>query len=213
MAPTTTLLSGSSTAAVEDFVGVTSDEVLGIAESAENNRGAAIFVNGKAISVDVATTTSSVTLSHLSASLEVRCFDKDGNNIELNNESRFVVRVGDVVRVSVEGFSPGSDVNVAVFSNPTALGTITADDAGSGEQQWRIPNTLSNGNHTLIAAGSLPGLADTVFGLRVVINEKSFVAQVSSSWAVRIFLVLALLVGLMLPATRWRKVSSPTPTN
>ncbi|MFM8871711.1 MAG: InlB B-repeat-containing protein, partial [Actinomycetota bacterium] len=180
-------------AQVEEFVGVSTEQVSTLAEEAESARGAAIIVNGKAVPVEVKTTASSVSLSYLNATLEVQCFDKAGNEIDLNGESRFVVRKNDVVRVSVSGFKPGTDVNVAVFSDPTALGTITADAMGTGRQQWQIPASLAPGDHTLVASGDLPEVEDTVFGLRVVIDQKSLVARISSSNTVRVLLVLAVL--------------------
>lgn len=184
---------------------MSTEQVSALAEEAESARGAAIIVNGKAVPVEVKTTASSMSLTYLNATLEVQCFDKDGNEIDLNGESRFVVRKNDVVRVNVSGFKPGTDVNVAVFSDPTALGTITADATGAGRQQWKIPDTLAPGDHTLIASGDLPEVEDTVFGLRVVIDQKSLVARISSSNTVRVLLVVAVLVGLFIPATRRRR--------
>jgi len=192
-------------ALVEEFVGVSSEQVSILAEEADSSRGAAIIVNGKAVPVEVKTTASSMSLTYMNATLEVQCFDKDGNEINLNGESRFIVRRNDVVRVIVSGFKPGTDVNVAVFSDPTALGTITADASGAGRQQWKIPATLAPGDHTLVASGDLPEVEDTVFGLRVIIDKKSLVARLSSSNTVRALLVVAVLVGLFIPATRRRR--------
>ena len=200
-------------ALVEEFVGVSSEQVSTLAEEAESSRGAAIIVNGKAVPVEVKTTASSMSLTYLNATLEVQCFDKDGNEINLNGESRFVVRKNDVVRVIVSGFKPGTDVNVAVFSDPTALGTITADASGAGRQQWKIPDTLAPGDHTLVASGDLPEVDDTVFGLRVIIDKKSLVARISSSNTVRVLLVVAVLVGLFIPATRRRRDDEDKATN
>lgn len=179
-----------------------------LAEKAEGARGAAIIVDGNAVALDMKTTASSVSLSYLNATVEVRCFDANGNELALNGESRFVVRKGDMVQVTVSGFRPGSNVNVAVFSDPTALGTITADSTGAGQQQWLVPDSLSPGDHTLVASGDLPAVADTVFGLRVQFQRESLVARISSSTAVRVLLVLAVLVGLFIPAGRRRRTQA-----
>lgn len=197
---TTTPPEPDPVALVEDFVGTSTEEVTTLAAEAEKARGAAIIIDGKAVPVDMKTTASSVALSYLNAKVEVQCFDTDGNELALNGESRFEVGKGDVVRVTVSGFKPGTDVNVAVFSDPTALGTISTDGNGTGRQQWQIPDTLSPGNHTLVASGDLPEVTNTVFGLRVQIERTSFVARFSSSTTVRFFLVIAVLVGLFIPA-------------
>jgi hypothetical protein len=190
---------------VEDFMGVSTDEVSNLAQIADNDGGAAIIVDGRAVKVDVKKTLSSMSLRYMNATLEVQCFNKNGDKIPLNGESRFVVRRGDVVRVSVTGFKPGTDVHVAMFSNPTALGTITSDSNGIGRQQWSIPDSIAPGTHTLVATGDLPEVENTVFGLRVVIDQKSLVARLSSSNTVRVMLVLAVLAGLFIPATRRRR--------
>jgi hypothetical protein len=213
--PTTTSTTPSSTtsisaesntvAMVEKFVGVSTKQVSTLAEQADGDRGAAIIVDGQVLPVETNTTMSSATLTYLNASLTVQCFDIDGKALQLSGGSRFVVRKGDVVRVTLSGFKPNTQVNFAMFSDPTALGTITADVTGSGRQQWKIPNSISPGNHTLVATGNLPKIGNTTFGLRVIIDSKSLVSRISSSNSARALLVVGILIGLVLPATRRRR--------
>jgi hypothetical protein len=201
-APTTTV---SSTQAVEDFVGVSTNEVEEIAGEADTEKGGALFIGGRAVEVTTETTLSSFTLSYLNAAVKVQCYDKDGKEINLSADSRFEVRRGDTVRVTIVGFKPGSEVRVAVFSTPTALGAITADINGDGIQQWKVPDSLSAGKHTLITTGDLADVKDAVFGLRVIIDDPSFVSRVASSTATRVILALGVLFGLLIPATRRRR--------
>ena len=195
----------NTVAMVEKFIGVSTKQVSTLAEQADVDRGAAIIVDGQVLPVETNTTISSATLTYLNASLTVQCFDKDGKVLQLSGESRFVVRKGDVVRVTLSGFKPNTQVNFAMFSNPTALGTVTADAIGSGRQQWQIPNSISPGNHTLVATGNLPNIGNTTFGLRVIIDSKSLVTRISSSNSARALLVGGILIGLVLPATRRRR--------
>ena len=202
---TSTSAESNTVAMVEKFIGVSSKQVSTLAEQADVDRGAAIIVDGQVLPVETNTTISSTTLTYLNASLTVQCFDKDGKVLQLSGESRFVVRKGDVVRVTLSGFKPNTQVNFAMFSDPTALGTITADATGSGRQQWKIPNSISPGNHTLVATGNLPKIGNTTFGLRVIIDSKSLVTRISSSNSARALLVVGILIGLVLPATRRRR--------
>lgn len=179
-----------------------------LAESADANRGAALLVNGRVVPVEVTTTLSSVSLGYENASVTVECFDADGNEIPLSAETRFVVRRGDTVRVTATGFAPDSEINVAVFSDPTALGIVTIDATGAGRQQWALPDTLSPGDHTLVASGDLPEIDDTVFGLRIIVDSPSFVTRVFSSTATRVLLALGVIIGLIIPATRRRRRDS-----
>ena len=190
---------------VERFVGVSTEQVSTLAEQADVDGGAAIIVDGQVLPIEINTTLTSTKLTYMNASLTVQCFDKDGKELQLSGESRFVVRKGDVVRVSVSGFKPNTRINVAMFSSPTALGTVAADALGSGRQQWQIPDSISPGNHTLVATGNLPKIGVTTFGLRVVIDSKSLVARISSSNSARALLLVGIFAGLALPATRRRR--------
>ena len=190
---------------VERFVGVSTEQVSTLAEQADVDGGAAVIVDGQVLPIEINTTLTSTKLTYMNASLTVQCFDKDGKELQLSGESRFVVRKGDVVRVSVSGFKPNTRINVAMFSSPTALGTVAADALGSGRQQWQIPDSISPGNHTLVATGNLPKIGDTTFGLRVVIDSKSLVARISSSNSARALLLVGIFAGLALPATRRRR--------
>lgn len=190
---------------MEQFVGVTTDEVKAIANAADTERGGALFVNGKSVKVDTKTTLSSFTMSYLNAAVKVECFDKDSKVINLSADSRFEVRRGDRVRVTVVGFKPGSVVKVAVFSDPTALGSIEADVNGDGVKQWIIPDSLSAGTHTLVTSGDLNNVKDAVFGLRVIVDNPSLVSRVATSTATRVILALGVLFGLLIPATRRRR--------
>ena len=207
MPPSTTSVPAepNTVAMVERFVGVSTEQVSTLAEQADVDGGAAIIVDGQVLPIEINTTLTSTKLTYMNASLTVQCFDKDGKELQLSGESRFVVRKGDVVRVSVSGFKPNTRINVAMFSSPTALGTVAADALGSGRQQWQIPDSISPGNHTLVATGNLPKIGDTTFGLRVVIDSKSLVARISSSNSARALLLVGIFAGLALPATRRRR--------
>ena len=169
------------------------------------------MVDGRAINVDTRTTLASVSLSYLDASIMIQCFDSDGEEIELSGESRFLVRRGDVVRLSATGFKPDTEIHAAIFSTPTALGTVKIDANGDGVQQWKVPDSLEAGTHTLIASGDLAEVDNAVFGLRVIVDEKSFASRVASSVAARVLLGLGIVLGLLIPATRRRRNSESQP--
>lgn len=190
---------------VERFVGVSTEQVSTLAEQADVDGGAAIIVDGQVLPVKTNTSLTSTKLTYMDASLTVQCFDKDGKELQLSGESRFIVRRGYVIRVSVSGFKPNTRINFAMFSTPTALGAVTADALGSGRQQWQIPDSISPGNHTLVATGNLPKVGDTTFGLRIVIDSKSLMARISSSNGVRALLLIGVFAGLLIPANRRRR--------
>jgi hypothetical protein len=206
LAPTTTVASPSLTPEeIKEFLGINTDQVESITNAVDSASGAVAMVNGKVIKVEVATTLSSVTLSHSGATLEVKCFDSTGTEIGLSGESRFELRRGDTVQISVTGFAPMAVINAAVFSEPTALGTLTADAYGNGIEKWTVPDTIVAGNHTLMVAGDLAKVKDTVFGLRIIVDQKSFAARVAGSWVTRLILLFGIVLGFFLPATLRRR--------
>ena len=168
-------------------------------------KGAALIIDGKTVPVTVETTTTSTTMSYGDASLEVKCFDIDGNPIALSAEGRFTLQRGDVVSMNATGFAPGSKINAALFSDPVALGTVSTNDAGQATQQWGVPDTMTPGDHTLVFSGDLANVKNTVFGLRIVVDEKSLVSRIASNTWTRIIIALGIFVGLLIPANRRRR--------
>jgi hypothetical protein len=146
-----------------------------------------------------------MTLTYKNASLEVKCFDKDGSELALSSDNSFTVRNSDTIAMTATGFLPASQINVAVFSDPVALGTVVVDSNGQAKQQWVIPNTIAAGNHTLVISGDLAGVDNTVFGLSIAVNEKSFVARITSSVWTRVIIALGVIGGLLIPANRRRR--------
>ena len=189
----------------ELIAGTSANQVSRLVKQAESNKGGALLIDGKPVPVDVRTTPSSITLTYRNASVEVKCFDKDGSEIALSDDNRFTLRHGDAVKVVATGFSPGSSINVAVFSDPVAFGEVTVGQQGTASQQWSIPNSIDAGNHTLVASGDLADVDDTVFGLRIVVDEQSLVSRIASNTWTRIIIAFGIFVGLLIPANRRRR--------
>ena len=139
------------------------------------------------------------------AALEVKCFDFDGNEIALSDEGRFTLRRGDSVSVTAKGFAPQSSINVAIFSDPIALGTLSTNAQGTATRKWTITDSIVPGDHTLVISGDLANVKNTVFGLRIVVDQKSIITRITSSIWARVFLAFGVLGGLLIPANRRRR--------
>ena len=204
-ATTTSTETPNSVSDIEDFINTTTENISVLANEADTKKGAALIIDGKTVPVTVETTTTSTTMSYGDASLEVKCFDIDGNPIALSAEGRFTLQRGDVVSMNATGFAPGSKINAALFSDPVALGTVSTNDAGQATQQWGIPDTMTPGDHTLVFSGDLANVKNTIFGLRIVIDEQSLVSRIASNTWTRITIALGIFVGLLIPANRRRR--------
>ena len=190
---------------MEQFIGASIDNIATLAKEADAERGGALLIDGKSAPVQIETTTSTVRMRFSDTALEVKCFDVDGNEIALSDEGRFTLRRGDSVSVMAKGFAPQSSINVAVFSDPIALGTLSTNAQGAASQQWRIPSSIVPGDHTLVISGDLANVKHTVFGLRIVVDQKSFITRITSSIWARVFLAFGVLGGLLIPANRRRR--------
>jgi hypothetical protein len=190
---------------IEDFINTTTENISVLAIEADTKEGAALIIDGNTVPVKVETTTTSTTMSYGDASLEVKCFDIDGNPIALSAEGRFTLKRGDVVSMRATGFAPGSKINAALFSDPVALGTVSTNDAGQATQQWGVPDTMTPGDHTLVFSGDLAYVKNTVFGLRIVVDQQSLVSRIASNTWTRIIIALGIFVGLLIPANRRRR--------
>jgi hypothetical protein len=65
------------------------------------------------------------------------------------------VTAGQTVDVAGAGYLAGSTVTVVVYSTPTVLGSLVADD-GSFDTSVTLPSVLPTGEHTLVATGVGP---------------------------------------------------------
>ena len=189
----------------ELIAGTSANQVSRLVKQAESNKGGALLIDGKPVPVDLRSTPSSTTLTYGNASVEVKCFEKDGSEIALSDDNRFTLRHGDTIKVVATGFSPGSSIDVAVFSDPVVLGELTVDQQGKANQLWSIPNSIDAGNHTLVLSGDLAGIDNSVFGLRIVVDEQSLVSRIASNTWTRITIAFGIFVGLLIPANRRRR--------
>ncbi len=66
--------------------------------------------------------------------------------------SQVTVSPGQTITVSISGFAPSTQVNLALDGQ--ALGSITTDASGAGAGTVTIPSNISAGTHTLSATGT-----------------------------------------------------------
>jgi hypothetical protein len=72
------------------------------------------------------------------------------------------VRAGESFSVSGSGFAPGERVEFTMFSTPTYLGGVVADQSGTFATTLRVPSAVTPGAHVLRAAGATSGtIAET----------------------------------------------------
>ena len=139
-------------------------------------------------------------LSGLDGNGETRALDEDGN---------LRLAGGDVVKLNMGGFKPGSVVNVWLFSTPQRLGEAKVDSAGKMSASFTIPEDVEAGPHRVAITALLPNGKSATFTLGIVVGgptETSTLAQV----LLAIPIAIAVGIGFILPnqLRRRRKLSA-----
>lgn len=79
----------------------------------------------------------------------LRAVDADGTRLRVDDEGRLVATSGGSVQVSGEGFSPGTTVDVWMFSTPKLLGEVMVGADGSFSRRLTLPAGIAVGPHTV----------------------------------------------------------------
>ena len=133
--------------------------------------------------------TMKAVLSGLDDKGATRALDADGN-LRLSG--------GDVVKLNVGGFKPGSTVDIWLFSTPQRLGTAKVGADGRMSGSFTIPKNVEDGPHRIAITARLPNGKSATFTLGIAVGE---IARTSTLTRVLIAIpiVLALGFGLILP--------------
>lgn len=123
-------------------------------------------------------------LSGLDGNGETRALDDDGN---------LRLAGGDVVKLNMGGFKPGSVVNVWLFSTPRSLGEAKVDSAGKMSASFTIPDDIESGPHRVAITAQLPDGKSATFTLGIVVGGPK---EASTLTQVLIAVPIAIAVGL-----------------
>lgn len=166
--------------------------------------GVAMVVDGQELPVDIdkidgVIITSSGTLrasiAGVTSTGAVAPLDSDGN-VRVGNKGR--------IRVGVEGFAPGSLVEVWLYSDPTRLGAVAVGDSGTARGDLAIPSSVKDGLHRAVLRGTSDRGATVQVAVSVVVGEPGGISPTGRALLV-VALVIAALSALFLPAVLRRR--------
>jgi hypothetical protein len=130
--------------------------------------------------------------------------DSDGNIIPLTEDGLLEVRRGDLLRLDARGFSPGSKVDIWMFSKPILMAQIEVGENGLVRTTLKVPKSAENGLHHLVMVGIDKAEKEAKFevGMNIGVPQKQW-------WYSRILLVIpitiAVFFGLWLPTSASRR--------
>jgi hypothetical protein len=124
--------------------------------------------------------------------------DNSGNRLPLDSDGNLHLAIGDVVKVSVGGFEPGSVVEVWLFSTPRKLGTFVVGIDGKVDGQIRIPAGVKSGSHRVVISAKLINGKPTTFTLGILVGNISKTSTLTRV-LIAIPITLAIGFGFLLP--------------
>lgn len=131
-----------------------------------------------------------VTAGSLSATLSG--LDEAGKTSPLDSDGNIHLAAGDVIKVSVGGFDPGSLVEVWLFSTPTQLGSAVVGADGSINGLFTIPLGIKSGSHRVVISAKLANGKPTTFTLGILVGK---ISKTSTLTRVLIAIPISLAIG------------------
>lgn len=174
----------------------------------------AVLSNGEPVTAGVAPVGDAFWISAGDVTLAVAALDPSGKVVPRDKSAgSFVAYSGGSVKVSGQGFLPGSDVDVWMFSEPVLLGTVRVGADGSFSASLALPAGIPVGEHTIQANG-LTAERDTMtaqMGLKIAAEVPAKLASTGADvpWGAVPALVLIGLAMVLL--ARMRRISQEEP--
>ena len=131
-----------------------------------------------------------VTAGSLSATLSG--LDKTGKTSPLDSDGNIHLDGGDVIKISVGGFKPGTVVEVWLFSTPTKLGSVVVGADGTVVGAYRLPMGIKSGSHRVVVTARMTNGKSTTFTLGILVGN---ISKTSTLTRVLIAIPISLAIG------------------
>jgi hypothetical protein len=164
----------------------------------------AVQVDGVATDAVVTRQANQMVINAGSLNATLSGIDDSGKRLPLDSDGNLHLAVGDVIKVSVGGFKPGSTVEVWLFSTPRKLGTIVVGADGKVDGQFAIPGGIKSGSHRVVVTARLANGKPTTFTLGILVGNISKTSTLTRV-LIAIPITLAIGVGFLLPTQLRRR--------
>ncbi|MSO15181.1 MAG: hypothetical protein EXQ61_02545 [Ilumatobacteraceae bacterium] len=164
----------------------------------------AVQVDGVATNAVVTRQANQMIINAGSLKATLSGVDNTGNRLPLDSDGNLHLAVGDVIKVSVGGFPPGSVVEVWLFSTPRKLGTIVVGPDGDIDGKFSIPTGVKSGSHRVVITAKLANGKPTMFTLGILVGNISKTSTLTRV-LIAIPITLAIGFGFLLPTQLRRR--------
>lgn len=133
----------------------------------------AVYVSGKSVDVEVlaSETKDSYLLKGPDFEVTLRATAKNGQVLSLDDNGNILLNSDRFASFNGSGYAPGSLIKVWLFSDPTSLTQVIADEDGNFTGTATIPSNVPTGNHTLQLNGITQDGQVRSVALGVVLQE------------------------------------------
>jgi hypothetical protein len=130
--------------------------------------------------------------------------NSDGSSTALDDDGNVRLKSGDVIRIKLAGFKPGSVVEAWLFSTPALLGTAKVGVDGTVTGTFTIPKNASNGSHRIAVVAKTTDGKPATLTIGVMVGEWNSGSRIAV-WLIVLPIALAVGGALILPATKRRR--------
>lgn len=165
---------------------------------------AAVTVGDKTEPVVVKRADNQVTVTAGNLSATLGSLNGDGGVAALDADGNVRLKSGDVVRVKLAGFKPGSMVEAWLFSTPHLMGTAKVGADGVVVGNFTVPKNVPAGSHRIALVAQTTDGKPATLAVGVMVGEWKKERSITI-WLIVFPIVLAIMGALVLPATRRRR--------
>ena len=158
----------------------------------------AVQVDGVKTDATVTRENNQMVVNAGSLSATMSGLDKTGKTAPLDSDGNIHLEGGDVIKISVGGFKPGTLVEVWLFSTPTKLGSVVVGTDGTVTGAYRLPVGIKSGSHRVVVTARMANGKPTTFTLGILVGDISTTSTLTRV-LIAIPIMLAIGFGFLLP--------------
>jgi hypothetical protein len=167
---------------------------------------AAVKVGSKEITPTIERRDNALIITAGAYTAALSSVDSNGKTASLDEEGNIRVSERQKVQVNASGFEPNTVMEVWLFSLPKKLGEMKVDASGKVSGTFEIPALTPDGNHRMVIVAKGEKSEKTTLTIGLIVGEAKKEKNIAT-WLIALPILLAILGGLILPATRRRRRS------
>ena len=164
----------------------------------------AVQVDGVKTDATITRVNNQMVVSAGSLNATLSGLDKSGMKTPLDSDGNIHLAGGDVIKISVGGFKPGTTVEVWLFSTPTKLGSVVVGADGTVTGAYRLPVGTKSGSHRVVITARMANGKPTTFTLGILVGDISTTSTLTRV-LIAIPITLAIGFGFLLPTQLRRR--------